>query len=174
MSEPTRREALAAAAVVGLNSGLTAAARPDNRLKVENEREGTADWQLTYVKFDAKAKYRQSLIEGYCTRTSVAAGEKIGLCVSTDPASAFTIDLYRLGYYGGAGARLVKSLGPFDGKPQPVPPVGEKRLRECQWEPAVTLEVPKDWPSGVYLAKLSAAKHRYQSYCTLVVRDDRP
>src|SRR5206468_3222002 len=70
--------------------------------------------------------------------------------------------------------RLVKSLGPFEGKPQPTPPLGDKRLRECQWGPAATIEVPKDWPSGVYLAKLSAAKHRYQSYCVFVVRDERP
>jgi hypothetical protein len=95
---------------------------------------------------------------------SAKAGDSLGFCVSTDPASLFTIDLYRLGYYGGTGGRLVQTLGPFNGQPQPVPEVGEKRLRECRWEPAVTLEVPKDWLSGVYLAKLRAAKHRYQSY----------
>jgi len=175
MSEPTRREALTAA-IVG-TGGLASAARQDARQKsamaAENERPGSTDWQLTYVKFDAKAKYRQSLIEGYCTRTSVATGEKIGFCVSTEPASAFTIEIYRLGYYGGTGGRLMKTLGPFAGKPQPMPPVGEKRLRECQWEPATMLEIPKDWVSGVYLAKLSAKKHRYQSYCTFIVRDDR-
>src|SRR2546421_7069014 len=107
MPEPTRREALAAAAAVGLNSGLTPAARQparqDSRINVENDKPGTTDWQLTFVKFDAKAKFRQSLIEGYCTRTSVAAGEKIGFCVSTDPVSAFSIDVYRMGYYGGGG-----------------------------------------------------------------------
>ncbi|MBA4066887.1 MAG: hypothetical protein C0501_24905 [Isosphaera sp.] len=170
MTDPTRRQALA---TVALAAAGGQAARPKNPVAAENDRDGTTDWQLTYVKFDAKAKYRQSLIEGYCTRTSVAAGESVGFCVSADPASAFTIDVYRLGYYGGAGGRLVKTLGPFDGKPQPVPPVGDKRLRECAWEPAAMLEVPKDWVSGVYLAKLSAAKHRYQSYCTFVVRDDR-
>jgi hypothetical protein len=52
--------------------------------------------------------------------------------------------------------------------------VGEQRLRECRWEPATTLEIPKDWVSGVYLGKLSAAKHRYQSYIVFLVRDDRP
>ena len=34
--------------------------------------------------------------------------------------------------------------------------------------------MPKDWLSGVYLGKLSAAKHRYQSYFIFIVRDDRP
>jgi hypothetical protein len=177
MPSPTRREALAAAALIGTGSLASAQqlpARQKTAIATENDREGTTDWQLTYVKFDPKAKFRQSLIEGYCTRTSVAAGEKIGFCISTDPASEFTIDIFRLGFYRGTGGRLVKSLGPFEGKAQATPAVGEKRLRECQWEPAVSLEIPKDWLSGVYLAKLSAAKHRYQSYCIFIVRDDRP
>ncbi|MBP3960774.1 hypothetical protein J8F10_36600 [Gemmata sp. G18] len=178
MPTPNRREALALAALAGAPGGLvppvSGAERRKTVVAAENEKPGTSDWQLTYVKFDAKAKYRQSLIEGYCTRTSVAAGEKIAFCVSTDPASAFTIDIYRLGYYGGTGGRLMKSIPGLAGRPQPVPVVGAKRLRECQWEPCATLEVPKDWFSGVYLAKLSATKHRYQSYCTFIVRDDRP
>jgi hypothetical protein len=175
MPRPNRRDVLAATAI-GLNSHLAPAARRDGaaRVKEENAKPGTTDWQLTYAKFDPRAKYRQSLIEGYCTRTSVAAGEKVGFCASTAPASPFKIDIYRLGYYGGTGGRLVKSLGPFEGKPQEVPPIGEKRLRECQWEPCVSIEVPKDWLSGVYLAKLSATRHRYQSYCLFIVRDDRP
>jgi hypothetical protein len=175
MPTPNRRDVIAATAALGALAPVARAAEGRNaRVKEENAKPGTTDWQLTYVKFDPKAKYRQSLIEGYCTRTSVAAGEKFGFCVSAAPASPFKIDLYRLGYYGGTGGRLVKSLGPFEGKPQEVPAVGEKRLRECKWEPCVSLEVPRDWLSGVYLAKLSATKHRYQSYCVFVVRDDRP
>ncbi len=169
MPRPTRRQALAALAATS--------AQPPARPKLvaeENARPGTTDWQLTYVKFDAGNPRRQSLIEGYCTRTSVKAGQEIGFCVSTAPASAFTIDLYRLGYYGGAGGRHMRTLGPFDGRPQPVPPVGEARLRECRWEPCTTLTIPADWPSGVYLGKLSAAAHRYQSAVIFVVTDDRP
>jgi hypothetical protein len=173
MSELNRREALAAIAAASATSQLPAAGRPDSRMKIENDRDGTCDWQLTYVKLDPKAKYRQPLIEGYCTRMSARAGEKLGFCVSTDPASPFTIDVYRLGYYRGTGGRHMAKFGPFNGKPQAVPAVGEKRLRECQWEPCHTLEVPKDWPSGVYLGKLSAVNHRYQSYVIFVVTDDR-
>jgi hypothetical protein len=176
MPRPDRRQALAAsAAALG---GLTPPVRPADRqpslIKAENEKPGTTDWQLTFVKFDAKAKYRQSLIEGYCRQTSVSVGDTISFCVSTDSASAFDIDIYRMGYYGGTGARLVQHLGPFDGTPQEVPLIGEKRLRECKWKPAIAFDVPKDWLSGVYLAKLSARKHRYQSYCIFIVRDNRP
>src|SRR5438045_1483158 len=107
MSELNRREALGAMAAATVTAGMNPAARPAERrpdlVKGENEKEGTDDWQLTYVKFDGKAKFRQSLVEGYCTHMSVRAGEKVAFCVSTDPASAFAIDLYRLGYYQGLG-----------------------------------------------------------------------
>jgi len=105
---------------------------------------------------------------------SVKAGQEIGFCVSCAPASAVSIDLYRLGYYGGAGGRRVRTLGPVNVTPQPVPPVGPARLRECRWAACATVTIPADWPSGVYLGKLSAAAHRYQSAVIFVVTDDRP
>ncbi|MGH2689004.1 MAG: N,N-dimethylformamidase beta subunit family domain-containing protein, partial [Actinomycetota bacterium] len=65
-------------------------------------------------------------------------------------------------------------LGPFRGTVQPDPPVGEERLRECAWESSARLVVPGDWPSGVYVGKLTAEVDEWQSYVTFVVRDDRP
>ena len=160
-----------------LIQGLTAApllagARGDV-IRDENKRPGTTDWQLTYTKVDPRTKFRSPLIEGYASRASVRPGEKIDLFVSTNPASRFVIDLYRLGYYQGKGGRHVQRLGPFAGKVQPTPIVGKERLRECKWSKAVTFDVPKDWVSGVYLGKLSALDHRYQSYLIFIVRDDR-
>ena len=93
--------------------------------------------------------------------------------VSTDPPSPFVLDLYRLGYYGGKGGRFITRLGPFKGTKQPDPPIGEERLRECRWEPAAQVVIPKDWPSGVYLGKLTAEKDGLQSYIVFIVRDDR-
>jgi hypothetical protein len=156
--------------------------RSPQLIRAENERPGTTDWQLTYTKIDPRTKCtrfggfggRSALIEGYVSRASVRSGQQLDFCASTDPASPFVIDLYRLGYYQGRGGRHVLRLGPFEGKTQPTPPVGDQRLRECQWEPCASLAIPKDWVSGVYLGKLSATKHRYQSYVIFIVRDDRP
>src|SRR5207244_3444155 len=106
-------------------------------------------------------------------RASVRPGETIDLFVSTDPPAPFTIDLYRLGYYQGKGGRHLRRLGPFPGKAQPTPAVGPQRLRECQWQKCVSLEVPRSWASGVYLGKISSTRHRYQSYLIFIVRDDR-
>jgi hypothetical protein len=173
-----RRQLLTGLAGAGLLAADQLRADPPRRqpdlIRTENRREGTTDWQLTYTRVDPKARFRSAMIEGYVSRQSVRAGEALDVFVSTNPPTPFVIDLYRLGYYQGRGGRHVRRLGPLDGKVQPTPPVGDERLRECRWESSTRLTIPADWPSGVYLGKLSATRHRYQSYVTFVVRDDRP
>jgi hypothetical protein len=149
-----------------------AAIRSD-AIQRENERPGTRDWLLRRTRIDPATKYRSPAIEGYCSRTSVRSGETIRFHVSTNPASSFRIDLYRMGYYGGTGARQVHSLGPFSGQPQPDPPVGQNRVRDCRWEPCASLVIPNDWLSGVYLGKLTAEREGLQSYVIFIVRDNR-
>ena len=72
------------------------------------------------------------------------------------------------------GGRHLAELGPFEGVTQPDPPVGPKRLRDCQWPAAAELTIGADWTSGVYLVKLTTVPEGWQSYVTFVVRDDRP
>jgi hypothetical protein len=143
----------------------------------ENAKPGSTDWQLTRMRLDASG-FRSPLIEGYCSRQSVGAGETLDIFVSTKPSARFKIEIFRTGYYGGKGARLMTELGPFEGKDQPVPEVGEKRLRECRWEKTTTLTIPADWVSGVYLGRLTtlpAPKDEpyWQSYIVFIVTDDR-
>jgi hypothetical protein len=178
---PGRRELLKGAAAAGLACLLDppadAPARPApprrGLIRAENEKPGTTDWLLTNTRVDPKTRYRCPWVEGYCSRTSVRPGEGLAFHVSTNPPAPFVLDLYRLGYYRGKGGRHLLRLGPFKGKAQPEPAVGKERLRECRWEPAATLTVPKDWPSGVYLGKLTAGKEKLQSYLIFIVRDDR-
>lgn len=181
-----RRELLQGALAAGVFSGLSgllspdalAAARPArgaSPIAAENEKAGASDWQLTYTRIDPATQYRSPWVEGYASRASVRAGESLDLLVSTNPAAPFKIDIYRLGYYQGHGGRLMRSLGPFEGHVQPDPPVGANRLRECRWKATTTIEIPADWPSGVYLGKISLLEgRRYQSYIVFIVRDDRP
>lgn len=77
------------------------------------------------------------------------AGATIEFMVSTSPAARFTIESFRMGYSGGRGARLMTTLGPLAGTAQPLPPVGDQRLRDCRWTPATALTIPADWRSGV-------------------------
>src|SRR5437016_1363970 len=143
-------------------------------IRRENEKAGTRDWMLTNTRVDLKTKYRCLWIEGYCSRTSVRAGERISFHVSTNPPSPFTLEIYRMGFYGGDGARRVLGLGPFEGAIQPDPPIGPQRVRDCTWTACATLKIPNDWLSGVYLGKLTVQKEGWQSYVIFIVRDDRP
>ena len=145
----------------------------ENVITRENARTGTRDWLLTNTRIDPDTKYRCPWIEGYCSHTSVRAGGTISFHVSTNPASRFMLEVFRLGYYGGAGGRLVQRLGLFDGATQPDPPVGPKRVRDCAWPACAEFKIPDDWVSGVYLGKLTAEREGLQSYVIFIVCDDR-
>jgi len=45
-------------------------------------------------------------------------GEGVNLYVSVNPAQAFTVDVYRIGWYGGLGGRLRLHAGPITGATQ--------------------------------------------------------
>jgi hypothetical protein len=153
------------------------APRPSSAIVAENEQPGATDWQLTRVRVDSQ-KYRSPWIEGYCSRQSAKAGEAIDIMVSTDPPSPFRIEIFRMGYYNGRGARLMTTIGPLEGIAQPVPQPGAKDLHECRWQPSTTLTIPNDWISGVYLGRLTTLPGPdapyWQSYIVFVVTDDRP
>lgn len=180
----SRRDALRALAAAGVAAstatahGAAAEAARDgsaapSRIAVENARPGTRAWMLGDTRVDPATKYRSPSIEGYCSHRSVRAGESISFHVSTSPASEFTLEIFRTGYYGGDGGRLVLELGPFKGSVQADPPVGPKRLRACAWEACTSIVVPDDWVSGVYLGKLTARPSGLSSYLVFIVRDDR-
>jgi hypothetical protein len=150
-----------------------------NLIQQENARPGSNDWQLTRMKLDKSGGFRSPVIEGYAFRQSVKAGEIIDFKVSTRPVSRFKIEIFRTGYYAGKGARLMMELGPLEGTEQAVPEIGERRLRECHWTTTTSLQIPADWLSGVYLARLttlptSADEPYWQSYIVFIVTDDRP
>jgi hypothetical protein len=185
--------ALAAGAVastLGLTGCRPAPAARPGMIAAENQKPGTSDWLLAKTRLDPGNRFRGSAIEGYCSRTSLRAGERLDLMVSTNPPSPFVVDLYRMGWYGGLGGRHLARLGPFQGKVQPDPEIGPERLRECRWEPAAEIAIPcppdpsgargssgpadGEWPSGVYLGKLTALASGVQSYVIFIVRDDRP
>lgn len=180
----SRREVLKGAAGLGLTSAISPlkdfaqfAPQKIGLIVNENKLPGTSEWQLTYVKSEG---YRSRVIEGYCSKTSIRPGESLDIFLSTDNIikekdfkTEVVIDFYRLGYYGGMGGRFMQQIGPFQVGTQRIPPIAEHRLRSCAWERSTSFTIPEDWISGVYVGKLSCTAHRYQSYITFVVRDDR-
>jgi hypothetical protein len=143
-------------------SGRSASANP---LVDENNRPGAEDWRLTRPAFGRE-------IEGYALVCSASRGQTIDLYVST-AAPSFTIQIFRMGWYGGRGARRVEGPVTARGRLQPTPaPEPETGLIDCDWQSPVSLLVKADWRSGVYLAKLEESVGHFQSYVIFVVRDD--
>ena len=101
--------AVAAAASAAGRSGIIAA---------ENAREGARDWQLTRVRVDQDG-FRSPAVEGYCSRQSVQAGDRIEVMISTNPPRPVRLELFRTGYYGGRGGAQGGGTGSL-GDPHPA------------------------------------------------------
>jgi len=172
----SRRSLLQTAVSAPVSAAMMPPAASD-LIEKENRKEAS-DWQLTNVKLAGRNQFRTQLIEGYCSHQSIEAGQMLQIMVSTNPPGQFEIEIFRMGYYGGRGARKVATLGPFKGKTQPDPDIQPRRLRECRWEPSTELRIPQEWLSGVYLGRLtkipeSTSSHAWQSYIVFIVRDRR-
>lgn len=96
-------------------------------------------------------------IEGFTTKSSVQPGETLQAKV-TSPTSDFRVSIYRLGYYGGLGARKMPTspTQSFPKKTQdPCLHDSGTGLVDCgNWTTNVSWTVPSDAVSGVYLLML--------------------
>jgi hypothetical protein len=139
-------------------------ANPSNPIVAENCLPGTDEWLQVQDLND---------VEGFASANSVNIGESIDFFVDSH-AAPFTINLYRTGYYGGHGARLVMTLNDVQVHPQPACFQDfSTGLSTCStWSRSYSLKIPTDWVSGVYIAKLVRSDTGGTSYILFVVRDD--
>ncbi|HSE58889.1 MAG TPA: N,N-dimethylformamidase beta subunit family domain-containing protein [Nitrospiraceae bacterium] len=141
-----------------------------NPVQRENARPGTTEWRLTNP-----ALHRE--IEGYASLTSVNRGHPIKFYVHTQDRF-YRLEIYRMGWYGGAGARLVHGPVTLRGISQPMPSMDPQTgLVECAWQDSYLLVAgngtdQEEWVSGIYLAKLTAGISGAQAYIIFVVRDE--
>jgi len=144
-------------------------ALPGNAIYFENQKPGTPDF-LTFLSI----RYTATVIAGYIDAQSVNRGGTLGFKVSTTQPGPYTIDVYRLGYYGGTGGRLVTSSGSLNGTTQTPCAVTNRAtlLVECSWTTGYTLNVGADWTSGLYMAKLVHTASGKEHPVFFVVRDD--
>jgi hypothetical protein len=139
-----------------------------NPVVCENEQAGTdpSVWDV--------AGNGDDTVQGFATDISVDVGATIGFKVQAQ--HAYTIDVYRLGWYGGDGARFVTALsGTFPAQNQSVSCVSSSatELLDCgTWAVSASWTVPSTAVSGVYIAKLTRTDTGGASHITFVVRDD--
>ncbi len=149
-----------------LCTALAAVVHAANPIQIENAKPGATDW----VMFSEA----QGEIEGYGSVTSVNQGQSISFFVNTI-APTYNIDIFRLGWYGGRGARRVAATVTRTGIRQIIPsPDPVTGLIECNWTDPYTITIPNDWVSGAYVAKLTTVgmAPEKNKYILFIVRED--
>ena len=142
-----------------------------NKIIEENAKPGTpaSEWDIDIVDVHNRS------IQGFATEMSVNIGETVHFKIDTN-ATAYRLDIYRMGYYDGNGARKVATVQPSVALPQLQPPglSDATGLLDCgKWVVSASWAVPADAASGIYFAKLvredgqTGANHIF-----FVVRDD--
>ena len=177
---------------------LVCQAQPDppaNSIVAENAR---SDGVVPRTRWDRQSFLSDPAIgsvEGFSTQFSVAPGDTIHFKVKTpDGSTGYRYEIYRLGWYGGAGARQVwpacnatvpdpcPRITITDNPVQPVcsrfvPGVTGLDVPDCaNWQvgpdPDASWQVGGDAVSGVYIARLSAPNDPEDvSHIPFVVRE---
>jgi hypothetical protein len=144
------------------------AANPVNPIACENSKPGNpaSEWDISGS--------GSAAIQGFATDISVNRGGTVGFKVSTT-ASSYRIDIYRLGYYNGSGARLVAQvLNPTATNQAACVTEASTGLVDCgNWTQSASWPVPATAVSGIYIAKLVRTDTTAgSSHIVFVVRDD--
>jgi hypothetical protein len=139
-------------------------ADPGNPVVAENCNEGSDEWIISAL---------DESVVGFVFPPSVDIGEQPRLYLRT-PAPAVDIEIYRIGYYGGKGARLILSL---ESQAVPVQPECNSQLYDtgliscANWTP-LAIPAEPDWISGVYVAKMTREDTGGANHAVFVIRDD--
>ncbi len=166
-----------AAAVVAVFAAVTApaamasCAAPANEIEAENCLPGNppSDWDISGDGDDN--------LQGFATDISVDRGQSVRFKVRTD-ASNYRLDIYRMGYYGGDGARLVAQVEPSAALPQSQPDClfdSTTGMVDCgNWAESASWSVPSTAVSGIYFAALvrEGCGDCGASHVPFVVRND--
>jgi N,N-dimethylformamidase beta subunit-like, C-terminal len=127
----------------------------------ENRRPGTSAWRI--------AEQGPGFIEGFADHNYAQRGESVGLFVSTNQPS-FVVTAFRMGWYGGAGARQVWRSSRIVGSDQPACTLDHStNMVSCDdWSKSANMIVTSAFVPGDYLLKLTASNNS-QSYILLTI-----
>jgi hypothetical protein len=140
-----------------------------NRIAEENAKPGTpaAIWDIPGA--------GSTDIQGFTTNISSNVGQTVTFKISTI-ATRYRLDIYRMGYYQGNGARRVDRIemtGPSNPGAGCMNSV-DTGLYDCDnWSASATWQIPPDAVSGIYFAHLVGEQGTTgESHVFFVVRDD--
>lgn len=136
-----------------------------NEIACENTKPGnpSSEWSISGS--------GSASIQGFATEISVNRGSTIGFKIKTTAAN-YRLDIYRMGYYGGAGARKITTINVTSATTQPAcRSESSTGLVDCgNWIQVASWAVPSSAVSGIYFAKVVSGTAA--SHIVFVVRDD--
>lgn len=140
-----------------------------NAIVIENQLVGTPKsvWQI-------KDNIPSTNIEGFATDISFNVGETASFKINT-VSQNYQLEIYRLGYYNGDGARLVATIESEGSANQPAPLTNPATglVDAGNWIVTDTWSIPPDAVSGVYFAKLNRQDGVHgQNMVPFIVRND--
>jgi len=142
---------------------------PTNAIEAENCLPGnpSSQWDISGA--------GDSSIQGFATDISFNQGQTVSFKIKTN-ATAYRLDIYRMGYYSGMGARLVTSINPTATLPQSQPACvtdSTTALIDCgNWAVSASWNIPSNATSGIYFAKVIRTDTGGASHIFFVVRND--
>ncbi len=140
---------------------------PANAIVAENCLTGNpaSEWDVAGV--------GDTSIQGFATDISVNRGSAVSFKVSTTAAN-YRFDIYRMGYYGGLGARKIATVLPTNVQSQPsCLNDAATGLIDCgNWSVSGSWSVPANAVSGIYFAKVVRSDNAGASHIFFVVRND--
>ncbi|RCJ35342.1 hypothetical protein A6770_16075 [Nostoc minutum NIES-26] len=135
---------------------------------LENLKRGTKNW--------IKTNYATSLeIAAFMSAESINKGESIDIIASVLTPGDIKVEVYRLGYYGGIGARLIGTVDNIAAINQPVSDekVDDKtKLVRYDWAKTYTITTDDTWVTGCYMVKLTDKGTSKQCLAFFILRDD--
>lgn len=134
-------------------------------VSAENAKVGAPNWDLP-VKHEKKGK-----VSGWFDQTSVACGATVGLHLSGNNRPV-KIQIFRMGYYGGAKARLIftENIGSVSIAAAPVIAQDQTHLTKTDWPVTTRIQINSNFPTGIYMARFDDGGTA--GYTPLIVRDD--
>jgi hypothetical protein len=141
-------------------------------IAAENGAPGTTAWRLAGSP-SLLGGAAHGPVEGYVAEQAIAPGESESIYVNAPGAHTVTVRVFRMGWYGGTGGRLVLQSRPLPATSQP--PCTHRfatGLTECRWHTTLSFVIPPALPSGVYVVKLEASNGAERD-CLFVVRARR-
>ncbi|GGJ20028.1 DUF4082 domain-containing protein [Neoroseomonas lacus] len=140
-----------------------------NAIVLENMKQGTPQsvWDLL--------SGPSSDIEGFTTDISYDLGQTVSFKINTD-SSNYRVEIYRLGYYGGDGARLVDTINHEAAsatlQPTPLRDLDTGLVDAGNWSVTDTWSMTSDAVSGIYIAKLVREDGTFgENHIPFIVRD---